>query len=92
MRMAGDDGNRAAGQLEPVGELLQDRLHEGTAHLAVVERHKYKPLSRPILQRQGLDQQRMIKLVGRALPPRVTGQPDGQFRGDVAHGEPHVGS
>ena len=44
MRVTGDDGDRAAAQLESVSKLLQDRLHESGAHLAVVERHEHKPL------------------------------------------------
>ena len=58
MRVAGDDGDGAAGQLQLIGQLALHRLHEGAAHLAVVERHEHKPLSRQVLQCQGLDQQR----------------------------------
>jgi hypothetical protein len=46
MRVAGDDGHRAEAQLELVGKLLQNRLDEGVAHLAVVERYENKSLAR----------------------------------------------
>jgi hypothetical protein len=44
MRVAGHDGDLPAAKLELVRKLLQDRLHESVAHLAVIQRYKHEPL------------------------------------------------
>ncbi|OQC22944.1 MAG: hypothetical protein BWX68_02983 [Verrucomicrobia bacterium ADurb.Bin063] len=91
MGVAGDDRDFAASQMQLRGQFLQDRLHEGAAHLQVIQRHQDETLARGVLQGQRLGLQRVIHFLRGLIPGAVSRQPDRQFRGDVPHGQPHGG-
>ena len=87
MGVAGDHGDRSAFELELIGDLFQDGLHEGAADFAVIEGDHDEAFAGGILEREGLDQERMVDAIGGAISSGVTGEFDGQLGGDIADGD-----